>query len=164
MDHGWMIYIFLTIICWGVWTFLPKIAIRTISAESALILEVLGGAFWGLIVFGFIKLEFHLIGTFCALVAGFCSYFGAYYYFKSVKLNPVGLVSSISSLYPVVAVALSILFLGERASLRRIVGIVLAIIAIYLMNLPRIEKRDCQKESRAQSEASPPEMGMEDGE
>jgi len=42
-----MIYVLLTIVSWGFWMFLPKIVVRTISIESALILEILGGVVFG---------------------------------------------------------------------------------------------------------------------
>ncbi|MBW2057883.1 MAG: DMT family transporter [Deltaproteobacteria bacterium] len=159
MNNDWMIYIFLVILCWGTWTFLPKVIIRTISAESALVLGIIGTAFCGMIVLFFISMEFHPLGSLCALSAGFCNYLGAYYYFRSVRANPVGLVSSISSLYPVVAVVLSVLLLGERASPRRVVGIALAIAAIYLMNLPRIEGEDCEARSRSGVDGSTGKKG-----
>ena len=130
-----MIYVLLTIVSWGFWMFLPKIVVRTISIESALILEILGGVVFGLILFGFVDLDFHVIGTSCAFVAGFCSYLGVYFYIKTVKSNPVGLTASIAGLYPVVTVALGALILRESASVRRIAGIILAMIAIYLMSL-----------------------------
>jgi transporter family protein len=117
--------------------FLPKIALRTISIESALVFEIVGGVLFGLVLFGFVDLDFHVVGTLCALVAGFCSYLGVYYYIKTIKQNPVGLTASIAGLYPVVTVVLGVVVLRERASLKRLVGIILAMIAIYLMSLPK---------------------------
>jgi transporter family protein len=125
--------------------FLPKMALKTISIESALVFEIVGGIFLGLVLFGFVNLDFHVIGTLCAAVAGFCSYLGVYYYMKTVKLNPVGLAASIASLYPVVTVVLGVLVLGERASSKRIVGIILAMIAIYLMSLPKTNEGELTK-------------------
>lgn len=121
--------------------FIPKIAVRTVSIESAFVFEILGGVLFGLVVFAFVDLEFHVIGTSCALVAGFCSYFGVYTYIKTVKSSPVGLTASIAGLYPVVTVVLGVVILRESASLKRIVGIILAIIAIHLMSL-RTTKKD----------------------
>ena len=97
------------------------------------------------ILFGFVKLDFHIIGTFCAAVAGFCSYLGVYYYLKTVELNPVGLTASIASLYPVVTVVLGVLILRESASLKRIFGIILAMVAIYLMSLPKTSRGELAK-------------------
>ncbi len=121
--------------------FLPKIALRTVSIESAFVFEILGGVLFGLVVFAFVDLDFHVIGTVCALVAGFCSYLGVYTYITTVKHSPVGLTASIAGLYPVVTVVLGVVILRESASLKRIVGIILAIIAIHLMNL-RTTKKD----------------------
>lgn len=140
MNQEWVFYLLLTILFWGVWMFLPKIVIRSIPIESAFVLEILGGVFFGLLMFGFVHLDFHVIGTFCALVAGFCSYLGAYCYFRMVKVKPVGLTASIASLYPVVTVALGFFILGERTSPKRIAGIALAMIAIYLMTLPKRDR------------------------
>lgn len=117
--------------------FLPKIALRTISIESALVFEIVGGVLFGLVLFGFVDLDFHVVGTFCAGVAGFCSYFGVYYYIKTIKQNPVGLTASIAGLYPIVTVILGVVVLREGTSLKRLVGIILAMIAIYLMSLPK---------------------------
>jgi drug/metabolite transporter (DMT)-like permease len=122
--------------------FVPKIAVRTISAESVLIFEILGGVFFGIVLLGLVHLDFHVVGTSCALVAGFCSYLGVYYYIKTVKSRSVGLCASVASLYPVVTVVLGCLILGERTSLRRTVGIILSIVAIYLMNLPETRKHN----------------------
>jgi transporter family protein len=137
MDGNWIAYLLLTIVSWGIWMFVPKIALQTISIESALIWEIWGGLLLGLVLFGFVHLDFHVVGTACALVAGFCSYLGVYCYMKVLQQNPVGLTASIAGLYPVVAVVLGALILRESASLRRIVGIILAMIAIYLMSVPK---------------------------
>jgi transporter family protein len=139
LDHDWVIYLLLTVLSFGVWMFLPKIVVRTISNESAIIFEILGGVAFGVVVLGFVHLDFHIVGTVCSLIAGFCSYVGAYYYIKTVKMNPVGLTVSIASLYPVVTVILSISVLQERASPKRIAGIILALVAIYLISLPKME-------------------------
>jgi transporter family protein len=121
------------------WTFLPKIVIETVSIESAFIFEIFGAVFFGLVLLGFMRLDFHIIGTSCAVLAGLFSYVGVYYYFKAAKLNPVGLIASVTSLFPAVTVVLSMLFLGEKASVKRLAGVTLAIVAVYLMNLPKTD-------------------------
>ncbi len=44
----WVFYTILTLLLWGFWAFLPKIAVRYIDPYSAMVYQALGGILVGL--------------------------------------------------------------------------------------------------------------------
>ena len=45
-----------TFICWGLWSFIPKITTKYIDPKSAIVYEVIGGMLLSLIILSFRKL------------------------------------------------------------------------------------------------------------
>ncbi|MEM4270290.1 MAG: EamA family transporter, partial [Candidatus Caldarchaeum sp.] len=69
-----------------------------------------------------------------ALLAGALGFLGALLFYVALDLNPSSIVVVATSLYPVVTILLSTLFLGESISIRQAVGVVLAIAALVLIS------------------------------
>jgi transporter family protein len=58
---------------------------------------------------------------------------GAAFFIWAANKGPISIVSTVSALYPVVAIILAALFLREVISARQAVGIGLAILSIFLL-------------------------------
>jgi len=68
------------------------------------------------------------------MLAGLLGSGGQLILFQTLRIGPAYIVFPIISLYPVVTIILSIIFLKERASKKAWIGIVLALLAILLLS------------------------------
>ncbi|MGZ8216797.1 EamA family transporter [Methylomagnum sp.] len=122
-------------LCWGVWAFLPKLTTRYIDPKSAIVYEALGGMVMAtgvLVLIGF-KPAMDGRGTFLALVTGVLGLGGALAYLYALRTGPVVLISTLTALYPILAIALAGLVLHEPVSLRQWLGILLGLVAMLLI-------------------------------
>lgn len=138
-----LLYISIMIL-WGFWSFLPKLAVRTVTPATALLAEVLAGITLALIVAVTWRekntlrtAQPHRTRRFVSILAGFgagvCGYSGIFTYINAVQTYDVHYAAIVSGLYPGLTVLLGMLFLRERLSNRQCVGITLALVAIILV-------------------------------
>ncbi len=133
----WLLPTFGALFLWGLWSFIPKIAITYITPKVALLFEVLGASVVAIFVFittGF-RLDFDLIGATLSFLTGIFGTLGVLLFFKAISKGPVSLITVISSLYPIITVILAFLFLKESISLRQVLGIIFGIFAVYLITV-----------------------------
>ncbi len=79
------------------------------------------------------QVEWNLRGFSWAAVGGFLAFAGFLTFFVALEQGNASTVVTLSALYPVVTILLSIAFLHERLTSRQSVGIVLALIASGLL-------------------------------
>jgi len=132
----WILPTSLSLLAWGLWAYLPKIATRYIDPQSAMVYQALGGVLIGLGVLIVLKfrVEFNLPGFSYSLAIGLLGFFGAFMYLVAVSKGPLSLVAPITALYPMFAIFMSLVFLHEAVSLRQGFGIALSLVAIYLIS------------------------------
>lgn len=137
-----MLYVFLTVLFWGVTPVFDKLAavqtdaavgvfIRTafIAVASVLILTVTGK--WGLIADVTPRTALYL-GT-SGILAG-C--LGVFTYLQAMKLvGDAGKVAVMASTYPIIALICTALFLHEKITTAKIAGSVLITAGVILLNL-----------------------------
>lgn len=131
----WLIPVLGTFIFWGLWGFIPKLTLRTISPFSAMFFEAIGGlivAVIALAVFGS-RLELSRQGVSLALATGVFGILGAWTYLHGVSMGKVSLVASFTALYPILSIVLAIVLLGETLTGRQGVGILLALVSMVLI-------------------------------
>jgi transporter family protein len=94
----------------------------------------------GVMAFGLVVLtmeRFHIAwtpqGFGWSVAAGFVNFVGFLFFFAAVEKGKVSTVIAMSSLYPVVTIVLSVLFLQEKISAREGLGIVCALLAGFLL-------------------------------
>ena len=124
----------MTLVCWGIWAFIPKITTRYISPTSAMIYEAIGvgiGAFVVLVYIGF-RPEIHPKGISLAISTGILGIGGALGFLFAVKSGKVSIVAMITAMYPVLTIFLAFIFLREPISLKEGLGILFALIALFL--------------------------------
>lgn len=134
-DHGWYGMLGACVVLWGLMTFLPKLAVTSLSPTSCIIYEIAGGLTVALIVLAWpgVKLEFEPRGALLSYAVGICGFLGTLAYFFAVTRGPVALAAPLSALYPIIAVLLGVLLLKEQLSPQQMLGAVLALVSIILM-------------------------------
>ena len=132
----WLLPTLLALFAWILWGFLPKLAARHIGPQSAMIYQVLGGILIGIAVLINLKfkVEFNIPGFSYGLAIGLLGFFGALMYLVAVSKGPLALVAPITAMYPVGAIILGLIFLGEAITIKQGFGIGLSLIAIYLIS------------------------------
>ena len=133
----WLLPASMTLICWGVWGFIPKITTRYINPLSASVFEGLGSAVFALIIFfslGF-KPEFHPKGVSLAFITGMLGMLGALFYLFAMPKGKVSVIATIVALNPAITIALAYFFLKEPITLKEGLGMVFACIAIVLFTV-----------------------------
>ena len=135
--QSWVAPAAVAFLCWGVFAFLPKLTTRYLDPKSAIIYHALGG----LLVAGVALL---LIGNRpavdprgvgLALMTGVLGVGGALAYLYAVMRGPVGVIATVTALYPILAVVLATVFLHETLTLRQTAGVVLGLVAIVLVSM-----------------------------
>ncbi len=133
---AWLLPTFLAFLCWGVWSFIPKLTMRYIDPQSAIVYEALGGmlvAVAVLFLIGF-KPALDPRGAALSVATGALGVGGALAYLYAMRSGPVAPVATLSALYPVLAILLAGFLLREPVSLKQGAGIVLGLIAMALIS------------------------------
>ena len=132
----WFLPTIATVICWGFWSFIPKITTRYIDPRSAIIYEVIGGIILSIVVLASMKFQIqtHPKGILLAATAGLFGFIGALLFLYAVSKGPVSIIAPLSSLYPILAVIFAIVFLNEVLTIKQGIGILFAVIAVILVS------------------------------
>lgn len=137
----WLAFALVTTLFWGLWGALIEIP------EKAGFPPTLGYAVWSLTMIpcalfaihrNHWKIERDLKSVFLGSSVGFLGAGGQLILFQALKTGPAFIVFPIISLYPVLTIFLSLLLLHEKANKRQWIGIVLALIAMFLLSNPQI--------------------------
>jgi transporter family protein len=133
---GWLANSLLALVCWGVWAFLPKIAVRFVSPRSAFLWEVAGGLVVGLFVTLTLKerIAVDWRGIVPAMLTGVAGYLGVIFFLYALQTGKVSVVAPLSALYPVITIGLGVAFLGERLSPVQLLGAALALVSVVLLS------------------------------
>ena len=134
----WIGGAFIALVCWGLWAFFPKIAVRYISTLSSLFFEATGVVIIGAAAFAIAgsDLDLDIRGIVPAVLTGIFGGIGLYFYFAAARHGSIAVVSALTAMYPVVTTLLAVVFLDERLSWNQVAGIALAIIAAGLLSMP----------------------------
>jgi len=124
-------------VSWGLGTFIAKLAANRIGAQS-IFFDVIGAAsvilIYSLVIFkarNLVKLDKSGMGL--ALLAGLIGAFGSIGFYRLVARTEVSTVSPLTALYPALTVILAVIFLRESVTPTKLAGIILSLIAIYLL-------------------------------
>lgn len=131
----WLSYAAITTLLWGVWGALIEIP------EKAGFPATLGYSAWALTMIPVALVALKIAGgldrdlrsVLLGVGAGLLGCGGQLILFECLRLGPAYIVFPIISLYPVVTIILSVIFLREKGSRRAWTGIILALVAIFLL-------------------------------
>jgi transporter family protein len=132
----WLIYSILTVICWGLWGVFSGLASNYTRPRQTLIFQAVGVVAVGLVVLTMerFQIQHTAVGFWWSVAGGAVNFIGFLFFFAAVEKGKVSTVISLSSLYPVVTIALSIAFLHDKLSKREGLGIAFALTAGWLLS------------------------------
>lgn len=133
----WLVFTLLTLVLWGVWGAFAGLAMENGFPETLVYcvwsLTMIPPALIVLARNGW-KLETSRKAIFYGMAVGLLGAGGQLILFKTLTSGPAYLVFPLIALSPVVTIALSLAFLGERTSIIGWIGIALAIIAVPMLD------------------------------
>jgi transporter family protein len=131
----WLIYSFLTLACWGLWGVFSKLASNSSRPRQTLLFQAVGVIAFALFVLALEQFQIQrtAAGFWWSFAAGFINFVGFLFFFAAIQKGKVSTVISLSSLYPVITIALSVLLLHEKITRREGLGIACAIGACWLL-------------------------------
>jgi transporter family protein len=132
----WLVWSAATVLLWGVWGLLTKVAIEAVGWERTLLYGSLFNFFVIVLYLFYLRPDPGLgWGLRPAIAAGLASGMAVIFFYTALAKGKVSLVVPLTSLYPAVTVVLAALLLHEKISLTQGVGVLLALVAIFLMAL-----------------------------
>jgi transporter family protein len=131
----WLPSALLALFSFGLWGLFTKLAIVYIDSKSALVFQTLGVLIVGFITLGLLnfKLQTNIKGISFGLLTGVAYGVGCLFYFFAADRGKIITVVTLTALYPLITIFLSYFLLKETISLKQLIGIICALLAIYLM-------------------------------
>ncbi|MGA2938332.1 MAG: EamA family transporter [Syntrophobacteraceae bacterium] len=133
----WVLYSALALLIWGLWAFLPKMALSCLDPKTAFMFEVFGGAITGLFAFLILRPQLggaEIRGVIPALLTGMMGYLGLLCFMYAIREGKICIVAPLTALYPVVTLVLAMIFLREKISIVQLAGIILALVSVVLIS------------------------------
>jgi transporter family protein len=133
---GWLLSSLMAFVCFGLWGFFPKVAVKYINPKSALIYGVIGGVLVAVVTWLTMRkgIEHDLRGVTPALITGVVGYLGMFFFLHAVELGKVSVVASLTAVYPVVTILLAAIILKERITYVQYVGIFTSMAGVILLS------------------------------
>jgi bacterial/archaeal transporter family protein len=136
---SWLFYSLLTIVCWGAWGVVSKVASASVDADTNQIFFTIGILPLILVVLQSPRLAGgtqRRSGIAWAFITGLLGGTGNIAFFHAMVIGgKASIVVPTTALFPLVTVILAITFLHERLSKWQVLGFVLALPAIYLLSI-----------------------------
>lgn len=136
---AWLFYSVLTIVVWGAWGVISKVASASIDANTNQVFFTIGILPLILLVLRSPRLRIgtqRRLGVTWAFITGLLGGTGNIAFFHALVIGgKVSIVVPTTALFPLVTVILAITFLRERLGKLQIVGFFLALAAIYLLSI-----------------------------
>lgn len=135
MIEKWYLLGLLAVLCFGVGSFFGKLASLNDVQPRVYFFEAMGTLTVFFTYFIFKKSEI-LSGfsfNYFALAMGLTWGIGTVLFILALESSKLSLITPLTALYPAVTVILAYLFLAEKLELRELVGILLAILSIFLI-------------------------------
>lgn len=132
--EAWILPSLFSLLVWGVSAFTPKLAV-SLPPMQVLVYQGIGSGFFAFLLFavqGF-SISYDFRGAVFGVAIGVLGMTGQLFYVTALKRGPVGSVSILSSLYPVIVILLAFSLLGEEISGRQAAGVVMAISALIIL-------------------------------
>jgi transporter family protein len=132
--ENWIVTAIISLVIYGFWGFFPKLAVSYINPVSALIFQVAGAMVIGLFCLALTGFhpETHPRGILFALLTGISGVLGTLFYFMAASRGKIGVVVSITALYPLITILLAFFFLKEPLTFKQLLGMFFSLVAILL--------------------------------
>lgn len=134
----WLIPAVLSVLFWGLWGFFGKMASAGLPPRSVFFIEsivaLVVAAGW-MATHGFKFDAVSSKGFLYAALTGIALAFGQIFFFVALSRGKASVVIIMTSLYPLITIALAFLVLRETISWTQGLGVVLALLALPLLSL-----------------------------
>jgi len=127
-----------TIAAWGLFGLFGKLAVERIDQQviiwgSLMVCPIVFLVY--MVASGqLLPVNLHASGISFALLAGLAGCVGTVFFYQLLAREPASLVVPLTSLYPALTVVLAAAFLHEELAPTRIVGIIFALVAVFLLS------------------------------
>lgn len=140
----WLLPALATQLAWGIWAFIPKIALENMQPNSVIFFAGVGNL---ILIIPFLwkkkfRLQVDRRGISITLAASLCTFVMMLSFFYALKHGPVGVVATIAGLYPVITIILARVILNEKINRMQAVAILFALAAIYLLAAPSSQNEE----------------------
>ncbi len=139
MSVSGLFFSLMTIICWGLASFVDKMALRTLSPAMGVMLRTMIVAICVLPWFAW-KIKTgevaQVSGKALVLLAAsgiLATLLGQFSFYAALKYNEVSRVVPLCSTYPIVAALLGLAFMGESLSAQKLVGIAMVVGGVMML-------------------------------
>ena len=141
MSKAAFFWAILTAIVWGMVPILEKIGLAKIHPDTGLFLRCFGVVFGAVILlilkFDTLKLELSTISPraliFLISAGILASFVAQLFFYRALKFGVTSKVVAISSMYPLVAFILALIFLGEKLTLIKFLGLCFVLLGVVLL-------------------------------
>jgi bacterial/archaeal transporter family protein len=139
----WFWFVVIAMATWGITGLFQKLSTNHISAESTLILLIAGFLLLAPLVYpGSAVLQYSRWNLLWGLLSGLMNALGSWALFAAMKDGgKASIVSTLTSLYPLVVVLLAPFILRETITPLQIAGIICSLLAAVLFSLPHESDR-----------------------
>jgi len=132
----WLPQALLALLSFGLWGLFSKLAIIYIDTKSALIFQTVGVLIVGIVTLSMLNFKpaTDIKGLSFGLLTGIAYGVGCLFYLIAADKGRVITVVTLTALYPLVTILLSYFLLQETINMKQFLGILLALVAIFLMS------------------------------
>ena len=136
MVETWLVLSIVTLIIWGMWGFLIKLALNYLEWKQVFIISGITSTIIYLILFLIWRpsISFKNMGTLYSILIGL-TILGSITFYSAISRGKVSVVVPLTALYPIISTILAFIILQEKISLFQGLGIFLAIGSIILLSL-----------------------------
>ena len=133
----WFSSALISMLLYGIWGFLSKLATHSINSVSVLLFQMLGGMVVTLLVVGFsgFKIEYEWRGGSVGFLVGAVGMLATLFFIHALSQGSASIVSIVTALYPLLTIGLAFLFLKESLTFPQGVGAILGLISIALFTV-----------------------------
>ncbi|PSB38096.1 hypothetical protein C7B69_03245 [filamentous cyanobacterium Phorm 46] len=131
----WLIYALICSLLYGLWGFFGNLATKYVNYKTAFVYEAIGAILTTLFILvqtNNLSLEGDVRGILFAVIVGVCGTVASLVFFIALAKGEVANVVSVTSIYPLITIVLSSLFLKEPITLTQMLAVLLAIVAVIL--------------------------------
>lgn len=139
MIKAWVIYSVLACLLWGVFPIFQKSSLKWVDPVWAYLFSTVGATVTTLLLFLFFRsshTEIHSAGALFGILSGISGSLGVFFFLLSLSRGgKASIIVPFTALYPVISIILGLILFKETISLAQGIGIILALISVFLLSL-----------------------------
>lgn len=132
---SWLVYALATVVLWSGWTFLGKIALKTVPPLQATVVYGIASLAIGAVslLFGQRVVSWSPSALGLTILSAVLGSLGLVTFYLALERGKASLVSPIVGVYPAIVALLSVALLSDRLSAMQVAGIALAVTGVVLV-------------------------------